>query len=227
MSETKNPLEDFVTPERAQKFEQVASQRTRNLTVVLDRIRNYHNISAVIRSADAFGVNDIHLVGSRFEYTKGISKGTERWIDLHHKEHAEDMCKTLKEKGFSLVVLQPEVRNSPYAHLTHLPVFSLPFEEKLALVFGNEKHGVSEVFMQEATYGASIPMYGFVDSFNISVACAITLFCSTISNAEAGRRVTPIGEKEKSELKDRWLRDNVKNADRILSEISDRLEKPK
>ena len=93
-----NPLENFISQNRLAKMNKVLSSRTNSITIVLDRIKNYHNVSAVIRSADAFGINDVHLVGEHFEYTKGISRGAERWIDLFKYESPESAIKFLKKR---------------------------------------------------------------------------------------------------------------------------------
>lgn len=223
--ENSHPLDTFVSDRRLHRMESVLSNRTKTLTVVLDRIKNYHNVSAVIRSADAFGINDVHLVGEKFEYTKGISRGSERWIDLIRHETPSLAISNLKKEGYSIVVLQPEEITNKDKNLTALPVFQLPFSEKLALVFGNERLGVDKEFTKNAKYGAYIPMFGFVESFNISVACAITLFCSTTGTSEHKRDLLPLTQEQKAQIKDRWLKDDVNNSEKILEEISSRLEK--
>ncbi len=219
-SETDELLANFLLPERLEKLESVLNNRTENLTIVLDNIKNYHNISAVIRTADAFGVNKIHLVAGNFEYTSGISLGAEKWLEIEKHKSSESVIKNLKEQGYKLVVMQPE----SFDARTPMAVNELPFEEKLALVFGNEKNGVAQEFKDSADIFAFIPMYGFVESLNISVACAITVFCSTIPKAKTARRVETFSEEKKTSLKSRWLKQDVKNSDIILKDIERRKE---
>ena len=218
----KHPLDDFVTESRLEKINKVLDKRSTSLTVVLDRVKNYHNVSAVIRSADAFGIQNVHLVGEYFEYSKGISRGTERWIDLYKYDSPSEAIAELKSQGYSLVVLQPEERTNISSHLDILPVNQLPFENKLALVFGNERLGVAEEFVNAASYGAFISMHGFVDSFNISVACAITLFCSTLSPAEYDRKLELLSDEQKMDIKDKWLKEDVNRSEEILRDIENR-----
>ena len=213
-------LSKFLLPKRLEKLDSVLNNRTNNLTIVLDRIKNYHNISAVIRTADAFGINKIHLVGGSFEYTSGISLGTEKWLEIKKYDSAKIAIKELKEQNYKTVVMQPE----SFEAKKPIAVNELPFEQKLALVFGNEKHGVAKEYKKTADIFAYIPMYGFVESLNISVACAITVFCSTIPKAKTKRRLASISEEKKAELKSKWLKQDVRNSDIILKDIERRKE---
>lgn len=212
-------LSQFILPERLERLEEVLEQRTKSLTVVLDRIRNHHNISAVIRSADAFGLSRVHLIGDSFNFSSGISLGTERWMDLQPHASPLEAIQHLKKEGFKLVVLQPEDFEVAEGTPAPMPVSSLPFDEKLALVFGNEKHGVGPEFIESADYYGFIPMCGFVESLNISVACAITLFSSTLPKCKPERQPQLLNEAEKAELRESWLKKDVKNSDIILKEI--------
>jgi len=214
-------LEQFMQQERIARFDQVLSGRTRDLTIVLDGVHNHHNISAVIRSADAFGISTIHLVGEGFTYSKGITLGTERWLDIVHHDAPEEAKSRLRKEGYKIVVTAPE--GSPKgAHVKSLPVYQLPFRERLALVFGNERTGVSDELFQAAEIHAYIPMIGFVESLNISVACAITLFCSMISGENRERELAPLAPDEREKLRSEWLVTGMKHAGRILREIERR-----
>ncbi len=211
-------LSKFLLPKRLEKLDSVLENRTNNLTIVLDRIKNYHNTSAVIRTADAFGINTIHLVGGKFEYTSGISLGAEKWLEIKKHECPKETIKELKTDGYKTVVLQPET----FEAKKPIAVNELPFEDKLALVFGNEKDGVADEYKNSADIFAYIPMYGFVESLNISVACAITVFCSTMPKAKTERRLETISEAKKTEIKSHWLKQDVRNSDVILKEIERR-----
>ena len=212
----------FLTDNRLRRLDEILSLRTSSLTIVLDRVHNYHNISAVMRSAEAFGLAEIHLLGSTFEYSRDISLGTEQWIDLHVHQSAAEALSALKERGYGLVILEPYEKALLRQGIQAFPIYQLPFEEKLALVFGNEHEGVSEEICTAARYSAYIPMFGFVDSLNISVACAVSLFCSTIAPSEGRRRVQALSDPEKELLRRRWLRSRVRRADAILREIERR-----
>jgi tRNA (guanosine-2'-O-)-methyltransferase len=215
-------LSQFLLPERIERLENALANRTNQLTVVLDRVRNYHNVSAVVRSSDAFGLSTVHMVGKYFEYASGISLGAEKWTNIKRYSSPEDAITTMKAEGYAMVVLQPENFAVPVGKIAPMSVSELPFNEKLALVFGNEKRGVDPLFQKEAKYFAYIPMYGFVESLNISVACAITLFCSTIAKSAPTKRTQGLSEQEAKELKSHWLKQDVKNSEIILREVERR-----
>ena len=219
-------LERFMSEERLSRLDSVLAARTSNLTIVLDDVRNQRNISAVMRSADAFGVRTIHLIGSDFEYSRGVSLGTEQWIDFVRHDSPEAARDALLAEKFSLVVTAPE--NDPRipkdSKARSLPVYELPFSERLALVFGNERGGINDALFRSAAYYAYIPMLGFVESLNISVACAITLYSSMIEVRSGTRQVTTLDETESRELRAKWLKRGVQHADAILREISKRGE---
>ena len=218
-------LKSFLDPRRLARIETVAAQRTSRLTVVLDQLHNSHNISAVLRSADAFGLRDVHIVGN-LDVSQGIALGTDDWLRIHLHETPEAARLFLEKEGFDLVVTAPEDQGgrATAEGVKSLPIFSLPFQDKLALVFGNEKAGVSKELFAVAKYHAFIPMLGFVESLNISVACAISLFASTVRISERERQVDPLDEGERQELVSEWLRRNCKYADRVDRELARRKE---
>lgn len=209
MSDSDHLLEQFILEKRKQRINAVLDSRTRRLTVVLDRIHNAHNISAVIRSADAFGIQDVHYLGDHFDLSAGIAIGADRWVDIHTHSAVSDLLEHLKNNGYEIVVLMPPDKQQQ--DIPSVAVNQLPFKKKLALVFGNEKEGVRPEIARAASFSAFIPMCGFVESLNVSVAAAITLFCSSLSDRPDG-----LSESEKSELKDRWLREEVRGSEAII-----------
>ncbi|MCB0322590.1 MAG: RNA methyltransferase [Bdellovibrionales bacterium] len=221
-SDSASLLEQFLLPERLERLESVLAARSDTLTVVLDRIRNAHNVSAILRSADAFGLTEVHLVGDTFQHSRGISMGTERWMRLRGHQSPDAAIAALQADGFRIAVLRPEQQSETGPK--PLPVTALPFQEKLALVFGNELRGVDDRFTDAADIHAFIPMRGFVESLNVSVACAICLFCSTIAPTSPARRTPTLSEDKRRLLRDDWLRAGVRHADVILTELKARQE---
>ncbi|MBL7663386.1 RNA methyltransferase [bacterium] len=211
----RHPLEDFIVPERSAKLREVLAQRTKQLTLVVDQIFHPHNISAVIRSADAFGIADLHVIGNNFSSNQGIALGSERWITFHRYNSGQEAAQALSAAGYALVVLEPEYLSRQKSHLKTFAVSDLPFNEKLAIVLGSEKQGVSPELKAQASFAAHIPMYGFVESFNVSVACAITLFCSTLK----GRKLETLSDTEQAQLLDYWLRRDIDGSDLILKRL--------
>lgn len=214
-------LGQFIRNERLEKLRQVASNRTAALTLVFDRVHHAHNISAVIRSADAFGVRDIHFVGERLDRNTGITLGAEKWVRIHTHASAEEAVRKLQDQQYRLVVTAAPASSPNNAESAgqreSIPIHALPFSERLAIIFGNELGGVNETFQRAASYLTHIPMLGFVESFNVSVAAAICMFCSTINVADGQRQVTTLSEQEQSELLGVWLRADIKGADDILA----------
>jgi tRNA (guanosine-2'-O-)-methyltransferase len=197
-------LRGVVTPERLQRIEAVVEGRTDDLVIVLDRIGDPHNSSAVLRSADAFGVQNVHaIVGEHgFRASRGVSKGTQRWLDVTRYETAAACARRLKADGYAIYVAAMDGETTPE---------DLREQRRLAVVFGNEHHGVSPEMRALADGTFSIPMRGFVESLNVSVAAAITL--QTL--ARDGRsRLTPARQRE---LLARFLMNSVKNADDIIA----------
>lgn len=216
-------LKQFLTVERLETLSKVASARTSQLTLLLDDVHKEHNIAAVIRSADAFGLRAVHTLGD-YAHNPNISMGAERWVDVISHTSPEAALSHLQGEGFEFVILEPVGAD---ADRPSIPVFNLPFEKKLALIFGNELSGISEPLRQAAHYRAFIPMLGFVESFNISVAVAITLFCSTVDITGSQRKVPPVSESEREEIMRKWLRQDVRNGELILKELETRAGKQK
>ena len=215
-----HPLEQFLLDERNSRIRKVLERRTNALRVVIDQIHHTHNIAAVLRSADAFGVQHIDAVNIELSPASGVSLGSERWLTVHHHKTPAEAVAALLQEGFELVILEPPRENGPPT----IPVHELPFERRLALIFGNEKFGVSQPFREAAAIRAHIPMFGFVESFNISVAAAITLFCSTVSGARAERRCQPLSSDEAKQLHEQWLKTEVRGADGLMERLAQRNE---
>jgi len=198
-------LREVVTPERLRRIEEVVEGRTDDLAIVLDRVTDPHNVSAVLRSADAFGVQNVHTIvgGAGFRASRGVSKGTHRWLDVTRHESAEVCAHRLKEDGYAIYVAAMDGETTPER---------LHEKPRVSVVFGNEHDGVSREMRSLADGTFSIPMRGFVESLNISVAAAITLQAL----AREGRpRLEPARQRT---LLARFLMNSVKNADEIIAQ---------
>lgn len=200
-------LSRVVTSERLQRIEDVVAGRTDSLVVVLDRIADPHNSSAILRSADAFGVQNVHaIVGEHgFRASHGVSKGTQRWLDVVRYESAEVCARRLKGDGYAIYVAAMGGETTPER---------LREVSRLAVVFGNEHRGVSAEMREIADGTFSIPMRGFVESLNVSVAAAITIQTLT----RGGR--PPLGPERRRELLARFLMNSVKSADQVIEQFA-------
>ena len=199
-------LSEVVTSKRLQRIQDVARARTDNLVLVLDRIADPHNSSAVLRSADAFGVQRVHvIVGEQgFRASRGVSKGTHRWLDVVRYQTADACARRLRDEDYAIFV-------AAMGDETHLE--DLHMTPRLAVVFGNEHRGVSPEMRDLADGTFSIPMCGFVESLNISVAAAITM--QTL--AGDGRARLPNARRR--ELEARFLMNSVRNANQVIEKF--------
>lgn len=163
---------DIISESKQEMYDRIAANRTKHLTVVLENIRKEHNASAVLRTCDCFGIQELHAIEKehKYEIQRDIALGAGKWVDLYsYSEGANptlDCLKKLKTKGYTLVATSPHTSNS---------INDLDVTQPIALIFGTEKHGVSTQVSEVADEFVRIPMYGFTESFNISVSAAIAL----------------------------------------------------
>lgn len=206
-------LRQFVTEERQARLTEILENRTRHITVVLEDLFQTQNISAVLRTCDCYGIQDVHVIKNRneFEVHKDISMGADKWLSIHQYPHSEhnvkDCIDRLHEQGYWVAATLPDEQK--------LTIFDLPVERKTAFLFGTELTGLSDEAIKYADGNVLIPMYGFTESFNISNSAAIILshFSERMRHSEANWGLTP---DEKEELYFEWLQKSVKNPDGLI-----------
>ena len=203
-------LAQFILPRRLERMKEVLENRTEQVTLVLDQVHHEHNVSAVLRSADAFGIQNVHLVGLGGKFSSGITQGAERWLTLYRHKSAEESISALQKENYKLAIVEPVEKGSK---LKSYPVGDLPFNEKIALIFGSEKQGIGEIFRSRADMATHVPMHGFVESFNISVAAAICMFCSSISSSGRRRQLPSLSERRKEEILNSWIEGDLRDAE--------------
>ncbi len=170
-------LEGIVSEHKKELFKQVLNNRTRHLTVIIEDVFQSHNASAVLRSCDCFGVQDVHVIENRNEYNVNpdVALGASKWLTLNRYNELEnntvDCIKKIKAKGYKVVATTP--------HTDDVLLDDLPIDEPIALMFGTEKEGLTDVALEHADAYMRIPMYGFTESFNISVSAAMCLHTIT------------------------------------------------
>lgn len=212
-------LRDFVTDDRWQTINEVLDKRTRHLTVVLEDIYQPHNASAVLRSCDCFGIQDVHVIENRNEFdpNKGITIGADKWISLHSYDEQEKnntvRCyQQLKGEGYQIIATTP--------HEGDTTIDEIPVDQKTALVFGAELEGLSDYALNHADGYARIPMVGFSESFNISVGAAICLyeFSTRLRNTRDDWSLT---NQEKLDLQLGWLKKSIRASDQLVQRFLD------
>ena len=174
MKELITHLSSLITDDRWNRFQRVIEERTQYITVVLENIYQPLNASAVLRSADCFGIQDVHVIENHNNFTpdREVAMGSSRWLNIkrYNKEENNTIkcIEKLKKEGYRIVATTPHTKDS------NLQDFDLT-KGKTALVFGTEMEGITDIALQEADEYLKIPMYGFTESFNLSVAVAVCL----------------------------------------------------
>lgn len=174
-------LRPYVSPDRQARLEASLESRTEDVNIVLEDIYSEHNAAAVLRSADAFGLLEAHIVPATlaFRVSRKVSIGAHKWLDVRHYPSPTAAYEALRARGF-------EVWASAI-HGDAVPLAEVPVDRPTALVFGNEHAGLSKVATRAADGRFRVPMTGFVESLNISVAAAVSMFDVTRRRREAGR----------------------------------------
>lgn len=204
-------LSACITPERNQLFEKVLSQRTSYITVMLEDIFQPQNASAVLRTCDCFGIQHVHAIENRNTFTVDteVAMGASKWLSIHKYNQTEnnslEAIRNLKSKGYRIVA------TTPHKNDLLLPDFDLT-KGKAALVFGSELPGISDIIKNEADEFLKIPMYGFTESFNISVSAAVILFHLTEKLKTIPGIDWQLTQEEKYEVKLHWLRNTLKRS---------------
>ncbi|MEM0980926.1 MAG: RNA methyltransferase [Cyanobacteria bacterium P01_H01_bin.58] len=171
-------LSDFVTPERQARIDAVLGQRTRYITLVAEDFHSPHNASALLRTCESFGVQDLHVVENfnTFKVRRGAASGSAKWITIHRydgesTDNTIACLNTLRSQDYCIVTTTPGDNA--------LPIEAIPLDQKIAIWFGSERDGVSQRAQAAADLRVSIPMVGFTESLNVSVSAALCLYVLT------------------------------------------------
>ena len=182
-----------MTPERQTKLQNVLAKRQPNLTVVMENVQDPHNVSAVMRSCDAVGIQDIYVISTKAPRPKKwgakSSSSAAKWLTVHQFDTVQDCVAQLRKEYNTILT----------THLSSeaVSLYSIDFTGSIALVFGNEHEGVSEEMRSLADGNFLIPQVGIIQSLNISVACAVTIY-------EAFRQKLNAGQYAQSSLSQEW-----------------------
>lgn len=216
-------LSEFVTPERLTLFNKILSLRTNYITVVLEDMYQAQNASAAIRTADCFGIQNVHIIENKhiFNFHPDVVRGASNWVTVNRYNRTEmntpEAIARLRSEGYRIVVA------TPHNHEVDLEDFDLG-KGKAAIVFGCERPGLTDIAMNEADEFMKIPMVGFTESLNVSVSVAVTLHHLThqLRNHSTIDWHLTDGEKQKVMLD--WLRQSIKRVD-LLEDKFDELNK--
>ncbi|MGE5424399.1 MAG: TrmH family RNA methyltransferase [Syntrophothermus sp.] len=215
-------LSSFISENKRNKFVEYIRYRTRHLTIVLEDIYQPHNASAVLRTCDCFGIQDIHIIENtnRYQVNPDVALGSSKWLTLkkYNKEgnNTRPCLEQLRSRGYKIVATSP--------HKKDYTPETLPLDQKVALVFGTELEGLSETALEMADDYVKIPMFGFTESFNISVSAALFLYSLTgrLRNSEINWQLS---EDEQLDTLISWTKNVLKKADKVEAQFLSRYRK--
>lgn len=209
-------LQQFLNPERIERFEGVLANRTKHFTVAVENIFQSHNASAVMRSCDCFGVQDLHVIANhnQYELSKDVAMGAEKWVDMHSyykkENNTQDCMDELKSQGFQIVA------TTPHTNDVLLPDFEVT--KKSAFFFGTEISGLSDIVLDQADAFVRIPMYGFTESYNISVSAALVLH-DVVNRLKKSEVDWALSEEELMDKRIDWAVKSLKSGPQVLAQL--------
>ncbi|UXP31681.1 RNA methyltransferase [Reichenbachiella agarivorans] len=216
-------LDQYITDNKKQKFDQVLNERTRQLTVVLEDIFKTHNASAVLRTTECMGLQDVHIVEqvNKFDFNPYVLRGAAKWVTVHHYKD---------EAQLNIKCCYDQLRNEGYKIYATSPHHAVDYRNvdlsgKIAVVFGAEETGISDYARDHADALISIPMMGFTESYNISVSAGIIMefYNHAIRKSDGWQ----LSEEEKFSLLTEWYQKVVPKIDVHLKHFNQNLSQLK
>jgi len=201
-------LENILTDNRKERFQQVLSKRTNHFTIAMEDIFQLHNTSAVMRSCEVFGIQQLNVIEER--YTKSIDKeiamGAQKWVDVNRFDSISGCISSMKSKGYQIIATTP--------HENDCDLDDFDISKPSALFFGTERDGLSEEVLQNADGFLKIPMAGFTESLNISVSAAI-IIQNLMSRLHKSDIKWQLSDEEILEKRLQWAKNTIKDIKRI------------
>ena len=202
---------DIISDNKKVMFDKIASERTKHITLAIENVYQEHNASAVLRSCDCFGIQELHVIekDNQYKVQRDIALGAGRWVDMFNYNQGEHVTKDcidrLKSKGYTIVATTPHTENT---------IYDLDLSQPIALIFGTERRGISQEVESMADNFVKIPMYGFTESFNISVSVAIIL--NTLrQRLEQSSYQWKLTQEEQTALKIKWCRKILNSGEKL------------
>lgn len=207
----------LISENKRELFDRLAPLRTRHIAVVLEDIYQSHNASAVLRSCDCFGVQDVHVIEAHnpFNPAGDVAVGSSKWVDYYAYSDTPSAYRRLREQGYRIVATTP--------HTDDTLITDLDISQPTALVFGTELTGLTQEAIDLADGYVKIPMYGFTESFNISVCAALSLFSLTSrlrTNPDIRWQLTP---DQILDLKLNWCTQTIRDGEEVIKNLIKRL----
>lgn len=201
-------LENILTDNRKERFLNVLKNRTKHFTVVVEDVFQMHNTSAVMRSCEVFGIQELNVIEQRFgkRIDKEIAMGAQKWVDINQFDSITNCVSTLKNQGYQIIATTP--------HENDCLLEDFDITKPSALFFGTERDGLSQEILDNADGFLKIPMVGFTESLNISVSAAIILqdVTNRLRRSDVNWQLT---EDEILEKRLQWAKNSIKDIKRI------------
>ncbi|WP_288898573.1 RNA methyltransferase [uncultured Capnocytophaga sp.] len=207
-------LQNFITEERKQRFLEIISQRTNHFTVAMEDVFQMHNTSAVVRTCEVFGVQQAHSIEGRYgkRLDEKIAMGAQKWVDVFRYDDTQKCIDILREKGYQIVATTP--------HKDAYLLNDFDISKKSAFFFGTEKEGLSKKVLAQADTYLKIPMVGFTESLNISVAVAIVLQQLTDKLRRSNIK-WQLTDEERYSVLEQWTKISVRNVNDVIKRYNE------
>ena len=203
-----NFLENILTDNRKERFLEVLAKRTKHFTVAVEDVFQMHNTSAVMRSCEVFGIQELNIIEQRYgkRIDKEIAMGAQKWVDINQYDSVSNCISSLKNKGYQIIATTP--------HENDCLLEDFDISKPSALFFGTERDGLSEEILEKADGFLKIPMVGFTESLNISVSAAIIIqdLTNRLRRSNIDWKLT---EEEILEKRFAWAKNSIKDIKRI------------
>ena len=206
-------LHHFITEDRHRRIEEIASLRTRHFCIVVENLYQSHNTSAILRTAECLGVQDVYLIENNFQYeiSPQVSLGSQKWLSIHQYNQQETntipCLAAVKKQGYRIVAALPSEKDCL--------LDDIAIDQRTAFLFGTELDGLTPAAIAMADAFVKIPMYGFTESYNVSVSVALTMMhvCGRLRKSDIPWQLT---KEERTDLELQWIKKSLKDADGIV-----------
>jgi len=209
-------LHPYLLPERLERLKKVLAGRVLSVTLVLENLHKDFNISAILRTCESFGIQDVHVIPQPGEgkVFRTITQGCHKWLTIHRHEDVPTCFKILKEKGFRILAgaFGENARTLEQSD----------FSGRVALVFSNELEGANPEVLDQVDDFFHIPMSGFSQSLNVSVAAGIVIHHALRYKLQKGEELERIPPDEAARMLGEWVKKSVRNGDEVLKELRSR-----
>jgi len=206
-------LRHFMSEERYGRIQEMVRQRTRHFCVVIENLYQSHNMSAILRTVECLGVQDVYMIENNFQYaiSPQVAMGADKWLSIYQynklKNNTIQCLEAVKKRGYKIIATLP--------HVNDCPLDEISIDEKTAFVFGTELDGLTQEAVSMADGFVKIPMYGFTESYNVSVSVALTMMnvCGRLRQSDINWQLS---EEERTDLVIQWIKASIKDAERII-----------